>query len=272
MADRLHPKKSLGQHFLVDSRAAQRIVEQVPEGARVLEIGPGAGALTKLLLPRAEALVVIEKDDDWASFWQSEAQQRANLIVEHGDACKLLAPLVAQHRIEWIVGNLPYNISGPITAAIVPLDLEGVTFMYQLEVAQRLCAQPGARHWGRISALVRWRWQPRLLFRLPPAAFRPAPKVHSAVVRFEPRRPLSVSFSIYAQMLAIGFRHPRKTLANNLRGRLSQEEIAQLGIEPSLRPAQLAPEDWLRLARAWAEKTAARRRPLCDAAGADQTE
>ncbi len=241
-------KKSLGQHFLRDARTASRIAALVPEGARVLEIGPGAGALTRHLLARAGLLVVVEKDDHWARHWQTQAGAR--LVAVHGDALALVEELVVRHDIGWVVGNLPYNISGPLLAKLAALVLSGIVVMVQEEVAERIIAEPGMRAFSRLSALVRHHYRPEIVLRLGPKAFIPPPKVRSAVVRLWPAPALPVPFATYAEAVRHGFAQPRKTLRNNLRGLLAAEEIAALGLDPQMRPQAVAPDGWAKIAQA----------------------
>ena len=242
------PKKSLGQHFLRDAAAARRIAALVPEGARVLEIGPGPGALTNHLRARAGLLVVVEKDDHWAAHWRAQADD--GLVAVHGDALACVAELVARHGIGWVAGNLPYNISGPLVARLASLGLAGVVAMVQQEVAERIVAAPGARAFSRLSALVRHHYRPELVLRLGPGAFRPPPKVRSAVVLLRAAEPLPAPFDAYAGAVRAGFAHPRKTLRNNLKGLLDEEGLRRLGIDPGLRPQAVPPGDWARIAQA----------------------
>ena len=214
----------------------------------MLEIGPGSGALTEHLLPRAAMLVVVEKDCHWASFWQARAHER--LLAVHGDALDLVEDLVIRHALDWVVGNLPYHISGPLMAKIAGLALAGVVVMVQQEVAERIAAPPGSRAFSRLSALVRHHYHPEITLRLGPGAFFPPPKVHSAVVRLRATPPLPVPFAHYAETVRIGFAHPRKTLRNNLRGWLTAEAIAALGLDPGMRPQAVPPEGWAEIAQA----------------------
>lgn len=123
--DQGRAKKSLGQHFLVDRSAIARIAAAIPEGASTLEIGPGRGAITESLLKRVGKLVLIEKDDDLAAMWQERAESEDRLTLVHGDVMQCLLPTVAGHQPAWIAGNLPYNISGPLSAALFSLHLPG---------------------------------------------------------------------------------------------------------------------------------------------------
>ncbi|RMH52762.1 MAG: ribosomal RNA small subunit methyltransferase A [Zetaproteobacteria bacterium] len=247
-------RKSLGQHFLVDRRAITAIVSAIPEGSSVLEIGPGRGALTRPLLRRAGRLVVIEKDDRLAAEWQRVAEEWAGLRVIHGDVMEELEATLCRHRPDWIVGNLPYNISGPLTARLVARTLPGgMVLMYQKEVADRIGAEPGCgRGCGAIGVISRYCWRITRLLRLPPGAFAPPPRVHSAVLRFTPngRSFDAEAFAALQRCVRTGFAHRRKTIANNLRGRIEPEMLRGCGIDPALRPEQLTQAQWLRLAAA----------------------
>jgi len=248
-ADR-RARKSLGQHFLRDGSAIARIAAAIPEGAHVLEIGPGPGAITEALLARAARLTLIEKDDRFAASWQARAERDARLHVIHGDVLDALDDAVARRRPDWIAGNLPYNISGPLTAKLAAHTLPGgMVLMYQREVAERILAGPGGKARGGLSVLVRWRYTPRRLLTLPPGAFSPPPKVHSAVVVLVPHgHAPGCSYAALQRALRIGFAHRRKTIANNLRGRMDAARLAALGIDPRARPETLDDAAWQRLA------------------------
>ena len=243
-------KKSLGQHFLQDEQAIRTIAEAVPEGAQVLEIGPGKGAITEALLARAAHLTVIEKDTRFAERWQKRAEQCDKLTVVHADVLDKLERTVANAKPEWIVGNLPYNISGPLTARLAALQLAGgMVLMYQREVAERIVAGPGGRVYGSLSVLVRHHYEPKRLLVLPPGAFSPPPRVHSAVVLLTPhrRRPPTDIRALEAT-LREGFRHRRKTIANNFRGRLKPADWFDMVIDPDSRPEMLPYAKWAQIA------------------------
>lgn len=254
--ERLQPKKSLGQHFLRDPHAVRRIIAAVPAGMRVLEIGPGTGALSAGLLARATRLIVIEKDDALAEYWRQRAASEPRLRVVHGDVLHALPALVQEERPQWIVGNLPYNISGPLTAKLAGIPLSGgMVLMYQREVGERLLAAPGSKVYGGLSVLVRHHYDVRRLLTLPPGAFSPPPKVHSMVIVLRAhgrRRPCS--FEALQEAVRRGFAHRRKTIANNFRGLLVREDWQQLGIDAGARPEQLDYAAWARIARQLVER------------------
>jgi len=251
-------KKALGQHFLKDKKAIWTISEAVPMGASAIEIGPGPGAITEPLLERVQSLTVIEKDDRFASHWQQRSTERAGLSVMHGDVLKELEGGIHTHQPEWIVGNLPYNISGPLTAQLAGHALPGgMILMYQREVGERIMAGPGSKVYGGLSVLVRHYYHVKRLLTLPPGAFSPPPKVHSVVLLLTPHgNSPKCEYAALQKMVRKGFTHRRKTIANNMKGLLSAEQLALIGIDPKLRPEQLGYDAWVEITLATHAKTA----------------
>ncbi len=250
-------KKALGQHFLKDRRAISLIAESLPEGASAIEIGPGPGAITESLLDRVGSLTVIEKDDRFASHWSEVAKTRANLSVVHGDVLKVLDDTVTNLKPEWIAGNLPYNISGPLTAQLASYPLSGgMVLMYQREVGDRIMSGPGSKVYGGLSVLARHHYRVKRLLLLPPGAFAPPPKVHSVVLLFIPHgeRP-ACSYDALQKTVRQGFAHRRKTIANNFRGDLSAEQFEAIDIDPRKRPEQLDYDTWVRITLARSKKS-----------------
>jgi 16S rRNA (adenine1518-N6/adenine1519-N6)-dimethyltransferase len=231
------PRKRFGQHFLHEAGVLRRIVEAVDpkRGDFIVEIGPGEGALTRPLLERAGSLHVIELDRDLASGLQVE-----NVAVHQADALKFDFG-VFPHGMR-LVGNLPYNISTPLLfylARYAP-RVRDMHFMLQLEVVERMVAAPSTPQYGRLSVALQARLRMKKLFTVSRGAFRPPPKVESAVVRLVPlERPLVVD----DDLLRRAFSARRKTLRNAL----PQADFAAAGIDPGLRPENLSPEDYARL-------------------------
>ena len=255
-ADQGRAKKSLGQHFLVDRSAIARIAATIPEGASTLEIGPGRGAITESLLKRVGKLLLIEKDDDLAAMWQERAESDPKLTLVHGDVLQCLLPTVAEYQPAWIAGNLPYNISGPLSAALFSLNLPGgLVLMYQREVADRINADAGSKTYGGLSVLARHFYDVKRLLVLPPGAFAPPPKVHSAVLLLTPHGHEPVCpFADLQRTVRQGFAHRRKTINNNFRGDMRAEDWASVGIDPGDRPERLDYPAWARLATFLAAK------------------
>ena len=242
-------KKALGQHFLKDKRAISLIAGAIPEGAKAIEIGPGPGAITESLLDRVGALTVIEKDNRFASHWSEVAQTNSRLSVVHGDVLKVLDEAVTDARPDWIAGNLPYNISGPLTAQLAGYPLSGgMVLMYQREVGDRIMSGPGSKVYGGLSVLARHHYRVKRLLLLPPGAFAPPPKVHSVVLLFTPHGEIPVcSYDALQKTVRQGFAHRRKTINNNFKGQLSTDDWAAIEIEPGKRPEQLDYHAWVRI-------------------------
>jgi len=243
-------RKSLGQHFLISQMAIRRIVEAVPAGKTVLEIGPGQGAITELLLQRAEKLVVVEKDDRFAAVWNERAAKLSALTCVHADVLTVLDDQIREHQPQWIAGNLPYNISGPLSAALFAHHLSGgMLLMYQREVGNRIMAGPGSKTYGGLSVLARHFYDIKRLLTLPPGAFSPPPKVHSVVLQLTPHEQKHVcGYTALQQTVRKGFAHRRKTIANNFRDILTEDDWQNLGIDPKARPEQVDYAAWARLA------------------------
>ena len=243
-------RKSLGQHALVSQTAIHCITEAIPPSKSVLEIGPGHGAITEPLLQRSERLVVVEKDDRFAVTWHARARDDPALTCVHADVLATLDGLVHTYRPQWIAGNLPYNISGPLSAALFAHPLPGgMVLMYQREVGHRIMADPGNKIYGGLSVLARHFYQVQRLMTLPPDAFSPPPKVHSVILRLAPhgRKPLC-TYTELQQTVRKGFAHRRKTIANNFRGLLNEMDWRGAVVDPKSRPEQLDYAAWARLA------------------------
>ncbi len=232
-----HRRKRFGQHFLHDPRVLARIVEAInpaPEDF-IVEIGPGEGALTRPLLEKTGSLHVIELDRDLAA-----ALAKPGLTVHQADALDFdFGQFPSGMRI---VGNLPYNISTPLLFHVArhAERVRDMHFMLQLEVVERMVAAPSTPEYGRLSVALQARFRMKKLFNVSKGAFRPPPKVESAIVRLVP---LQEPLDIDEDVLRKAFSARRKTLRNALPG----VDFAALGIDPGLRPENLSPEDYARL-------------------------
>ena len=231
------PRKRFGQHFLHDRRVLARIVDalELSPGDFVVEIGPGEGALTHLLLEKLQRLDAIELDRDLAAALSAE-----NLEVHQADALEFdFAQFPKGMRV---VGNLPYNISTPLLFHLARFAdrVRDMHFMLQLEVVERMVAAPSTPEYGRLSVALQARFRMQRLFNVARGAFRPPPKVESAVVRLAPlQKPLQVDEAL----LRKAFSARRKQLRNALPG----IDFAALGIDATLRPENLSPQDYARL-------------------------
>ena len=220
----------------------------------VVEIGPGLGALTQPLLERLRHLTVIEIDRDLAARFAREFSPET-LILHNVDALTFdFATLGTDLRV---VGNLPYNISSPLLFHLVQYDaaLRDVTVMLQKEVVQRMAAVPNSPEYGRLTVMLQARFRVEKLFIVPPGAFRPAPKVESAVARLTPlgaARPKITDEPLFAQLVAAAFGQRRKTLRNALKNWASAAELERASITPGARGETLSVTDFARLANALA--------------------
>ncbi|HET6396500.1 MAG TPA: 16S rRNA (adenine(1518)-N(6)/adenine(1519)-N(6))-dimethyltransferase RsmA [Pseudoxanthomonas sp.] len=251
------PKKSLGQHFLHERAYIERIVQAVDPrpGDRVVEIGPGQGAITLPLLRRHGALTVIEFDRDLVGPLTAMAEGVGELAIVHRDVLQVdLTELAAGTPIR-LVGNLPYNISSPILfhALDHAAAIRDMVFMLQKEVVDRMGAAPGSKVYGRLSVMLQAYCTVTPLFVVPPGAFRPPPKVDSAVVRLVPRAPAAVGIADparFAEVVRAAFGQRRKTLRNALDGICDAAQFQAAGIDPQLRAEQVDVPSFVRLANA----------------------
>jgi 16S rRNA (adenine1518-N6/adenine1519-N6)-dimethyltransferase len=275
-------RKRFGQHFLAPAWA-DKVVRAIgpTRDDRFLEIGPGAGALTLRLAPRVEHLTAIEIDRDLAAVLKRQLPPHVDLIV--ADFLDVdLAPFLAAGPLR-IAGNLPYNLSSPILFKLLaaagperpglqpecradllgpPTGLIDATVMLQLEVAERLVARPETKDYGVLTIFTALRAEVRQVLTLPPGAFRPPPRVHSAVVKltFKPSPLPADSQPVFEKMVRTMFMQRRKTLLNALRpfaesvGRDCREALTAAAIDPIRRPETLTQADLLRLVSVFAPK------------------
>ncbi|HXP64475.1 MAG TPA: 16S rRNA (adenine(1518)-N(6)/adenine(1519)-N(6))-dimethyltransferase RsmA [Steroidobacteraceae bacterium] len=242
-------RKRFGQHFLHDRNVIRRIIDAVAPapGDRVVEIGPGRGALTWDLLQRAQGLDVVEIDRDLAQSLKDDSRSSQGLRVHVQDALELdFNRLRGAGRALRIVGNLPYNISTPLLFRLLSqrTAIADMHFMLQKEVVDRMTAEPGNKTYGRLTVMLAAVAEVEKLFDVGPGAFQPRPKVWSAIVRLRPA--LEPRFDIgddgtLRMLVTAAFSHRRKILSNGLKGFLSPSEIEACGIDSQLRPEVLTP-------------------------------
>lgn len=256
-------RPKLGQNFLADTRAAERIVDALGDVSQrvVLEIGPGRGALTSLLAERAGFLIAIEIDRVLGAQLRMKYSNRENVEIVEGDVLDIdLERLMRRDRRTpgdihpggsekaLVVGNLPYYITSPILMRLLHFHtvLTEIVIMVQKEVADRIAAKPGTRDYGLLSATAQLYTKVEKLFTLAPGAFSPPPKVHSTVLRLviDPQvKKLKVSGAAFEEYLKLSFGQKRKTLQNNLRERYSAEAVrsalSEAGVKPDVRAEAL---------------------------------
>ena len=257
-------KKSLGQNFLVDSTVCPRIAEKAQiDGIGVLEIGPGFGALTVELARRAEKVVAIEIDEDVIPQLLENLSEFPNVTVIQGDAMEVDLRLLLEEQFGdmpvAIVGNLPYYITSPLIMRFLEeeLPVESITVMVQKEAGQRLCAVPGSRGCGAVSAAVWYYSEPKILFDVRPGAFRPQPKVTSCVIRLEIRKEPLVDVNDtewFFSVVRAAFGQRRKTALNVISALLGtgkdavRDAMAEAGIAENARAETLTMEQFAALA------------------------
>ncbi|MDQ7263807.1 16S rRNA (adenine(1518)-N(6)/adenine(1519)-N(6))-dimethyltransferase RsmA [Paracoccus sp. PS-1] len=257
----LRAKKQLGQNFLLDLNLTAKIARAAGDltACDVIEVGPGPGGLTRgLLAEGARHVLAIEKDARaLPALAEIAAAYPGRLEVIHGDALEVdpLAHLSPPIRI---VANLPYNVGTELlirwlTPPAWPPFWQSLTLMFQKEVAERIVARPGGKAYGRLAVLAQWRTEARIVMALPPEAFVPAPKVHSAVVQLtalpEPRFPADPA--VLNRVVAAGFNQRRKMLRASLKGlhpRI-EELLVEAGIAPTARAEEIGLERFCALAR-----------------------
>ena len=238
-------RPKLGQNFLADARAAEKIVAAMGDISNrvVVEIGPGKGALTSLLAGKAGHLIAIELDRVLGAQLRMKYANRSEVEIVEGDVLDMdfLSLMRRDRRTSGdihpganekaiVVGNLPYYITSPILMHLLRYHevITEIVIMVQKEVAERIAAKPGSRDYGVLSATAQLYSKVEKLFVLPPGAFSPAPKVHSAVVRLriQPQLDsLKVSGPEFEEYLKLSFVQKRKTLANNLRDKYDAESV-----------------------------------------------
>jgi len=250
-------RKRFGQNFLHDPNVIRNIVKSIrPKvGDNMVEIGPGMGAITEELLDATEGyLNVVELDRDLIPGLKVKFFNMPGFQIHEADALKFdFSSLKVDDRPLRIVGNLPYNISTPLIFHLLSYHglVKDMHFMLQKEVVQRLAAGPGDNNYGRLSIMAQYFCQVQHLFDVGPGAFKPAPKVDSAIVRMAPYAEVphpTKDFRTLENVVRESFAMRRKTLRNNLKKRLTAEQIESLGIDPGIRPEKLSVADYVRIA------------------------
>ena len=260
------PKKSLGQNFLQDANIIRKIVASlnIKPTDIVLEIGPGRGALTELMLPLAKQLHVVEFDRDLSQYWRDRAEGLENLIVHERDILKFdIAEIFNSERYPSgaklkVIGNLPYNISSPVLFHLMQYaDKIGTQIvMLQKEVVQRMASPPGSKQYGRLSVMLQYRYHIENLFTVPPTAFIPAPKVDSAIARLTPRENMensAIDLGDFSMIVKAAFAQRRKTLRNTLKEHLNAEQIESVDVQPIARAETLAVGDFVNLSNLYSQ-------------------
>ena len=245
-------RRRFGQHFLVDQTIVERIIRAIdPQpGERIVEIGSGKGALTIPLLHSIGQLDVVEVDRDLAGDLVGRCRDVGRLNLLRQDALETDFAAFAATRLK-VVGNLPYNISTPLLFHLLGFGhISVMVFMLQKEVVDRLCAGPDTPEYGRLSVMVQARCRAERLFDVGAAAFRPRPKVDSALVRLDvlPGGTDRIrNYDQFTDLVRTAFSSRRKKISNGLKPWFDPAQLEQLNIPPSARPAELSVTDYINL-------------------------
>jgi 16S rRNA (adenine1518-N6/adenine1519-N6)-dimethyltransferase len=264
----LTAKKSLGQNFLLDLNLTARIARAAAplEGITVIEIGPGPGGLTRALLALGAARVIAVERDQRAIAALEEIATRypGRLDIVAGDALAFDPRPHLGGSQGRVVANLPYNVATALLVKWLTMEpwppwYDQLVLMFQREVAERLVAAPGSKSYGRLSVLVSWRSEARILFDVAPSAFVPPPKVTSSLVRLLPRlAPLLCDRRALERVTEAAFGQRRKMLRQSLKslGCDPASLLAQAGLEPTARAEEIPVEGFVALAQAYGQQTA----------------
>ena len=266
-------RKRFGQNFLHDQNIIERIIASIGATSEqhIVEIGPGKGALTEHLVNCAGKLDVIELDRDLIPMLQARFSACEQFSIHNADALQfdfssLQVPLDNSAPLKLrLVGNLPYNIATPLIFHLLDTIsiIQDMHFMLQKEVVERLTARPGTKLYGRLSILVQYLCQAELLFIVPPGAFEPAPKIDSAIVQLTPRKSRKEDLRLYNEtnealadlsfIAKAAFSQRRKTLRNNMKKILTNEQIIQCDIDPGRRAETLSITEFVALTNQYAQ-------------------
>lgn len=253
------PRKRFGQNFLKDERIIHAIVTAIgpKQSDHLVEIGPGQGALTALLLESCGSLDVVELDRDLVDVLNRRYAGRDRIRIHGADALRFDFTQLAEGNKLRIVGNLPYNISTPLLFRLFDQAavIKDMHFMLQKEVVERLCADPGGKDWGRLGVMARYHCRAEWVMDVAPESFYPVPKVMSSVVRLLPHvtPPVALSAETLNRVVVAAFSQRRKTLRNALSELLSAAQIESAGVDPAARAETLTLEQFASLGAALAD-------------------
>ena len=237
-------KKKFGQNFLTDTSVIKQIIDYInpKENDRVLEIGPGMGALTKPLLSKIKHINVIEIDSDMVAHLKNTIADDQITILENDILMLEKQDLSSYDRI---IGNLPYYISTEIMIKMIDLidNKKDFHFMFQKEVAERISAVPGTKSYGRLTVLIQYFFTTEILLHIPSNAFTPAPKIQSSFMRLIPKKNQERKYkniNNFKKIIKAAFQHKRKTIKNNFKDILNEKDFNFLKINPQDRAEMLS--------------------------------
>ena len=249
MSTKIRAKKKFGQNFLQDQSVIERIINAFnpQKNDEVWEIGPGQAALTDHLVEYSNNVNLVEIDNDLVPKLQARFADKTNVTIHHQDALELK---LSNANIR-IIGNLPYNISTPLLISFLyqANHIKDMVFMLQKEVVKRICAPTGVKAYGRLSVMLQYAFECEELFVVPPEAFIPRPKVDSQIIRLTTKsNPPKVNLPSLEALVKQAFAQRRKTIKNNLKKIMTEQQLLDLGIDPKARPETLTVKDYVNLA------------------------
>jgi len=248
MGERVRAKKKFGQNFLQDQAVIERIINAFnPKRTdEIYEIGPGQAALTEHLIEYSDDLHLIEIDNDLVPKLHDRFADKNNVTIHHQDA--LLWKI--ENTNTRIIGNLPYNISTPLLISFLyqASHIKDMVFMLQKEVVKRICAPVGIKAYGRLSVMLQYAFDCEELFVVPPEAFIPRPKVDSQIIRLTTKaNPQIVNLEALEALVKQAFGQRRKTIKNNLKNTVTEQQLLDLNIDPKARPETLTVEEYVNI-------------------------
>ncbi len=256
-------RKRFGQNFLHDQGVIDDIMTTFsPQpDEQLVEIGPGRGALTGMLLAAGTSLDVIELDRDLIPLLKIQFATQSHLRIHEADALTFDYQQLQQapDKLLRIIGNLPYNITTPLLFHLLSQadHIQDMCFMLQKEVVERMCAKPGSKAYGRLSIMVQYQCETENVFTVPATAFDPVPKVESAIIYLRPRPfPEQVPLAALKELVSQAFSQRRKTIANTLKNKLTEAQLFAEEIDPKQRPETISLVQYVNLTRRWISESA----------------
>ena len=260
MIENVSPKKFLGQHFLIDENISKKIVNSfsLKEFDKIVEIGPGKGALTKYLFEFSDKLILIEYDTESVEFIKSSFKKHNPNIIKQDFLKYNLEDVLSQTSKNLIIGNFPYNISSQIVFKILEnyLLVDNLIGMFQKEVAERIISKPNSKEYGIISVKTQILYDVKILFDVSPNVFFPKPRVNSSVISMTRKKNINTDFDLklFDKLVKLSFQQRRKKIKNSLKKLDIKENILEDSIF-GLRPEQLSVNDFIRLTQKISNET-----------------
>ena len=260
MIENVSPKKFLGQHFLIDENISKKIVNAVnlKEFDKIVEIGPGKGALSKYLFDFSDKLILIEYDTESVEFIKSSFKKHNPNIIKKDFLKYNLKDVLTQTSKNLIIGNFPYNISSQIIFKVLEnyLLVGNLIGMFQKEVAERIISKPNSKEYGIISVKTQLLYDVKILFDVSPNVFFPKPRVNSSVISLTRKKNININFDLklFDKLVKLSFQQRRKKIKNSLKKLDIKENILEDSIF-GLRPEQLSVNDFIRLTQKISNET-----------------